>query len=286
MVSSLLTNESLPIAVVDQGLLDQDRNWLRTRNVQIVCVEPGIPFINKRFGCCYSFFDIDNAPFENIIYLDADLLVLKPLTYIRKVLKRGHVICSLSDPAKTLRSRLRYEPIDKIIRQVGAKAFMNSFRREFGSLSTMHKRYVCSRFNTGVVGIRRSTLQTLKQTLYKYHDYFEKFRFPDQDLFSLLLAEHNIRPVNLPYPYNATRLHCLPEAGAGAGRWRKTYYEGVSVRIEDGALRIEQNRIKGGRRFRNEDIRVLHFNTKEKPWHPEATMREGFKGLWEYYYKM
>jgi len=286
LINSIRCNSPMPITIIDEGFTDDQRGILKNMDINLIKVQRSIPINSERFVCCYAFFDIDQAPYDTIVYLDADTIVLQNISELAILALKSKVVCSYANPAKSLEKSIRFNSISEIIKKIGRKAFLSDLKMEFQTLSTFYKQFTYPQLNTGVVAIRKETLIKIKNSLPKYSKYFSIFKYPDQDLFSLLLAEYGIRPRIIPYLYNATRLHCHPFRTKIPRSWQKGYYENIVLSIKEGKATIIKNKIKKGCKFKNEPIYVLHFNTAEKPWHAGVILREGFKELWEFYYNL
>jgi lipopolysaccharide biosynthesis glycosyltransferase len=286
LIKSIRRNCPMPITVIDEGFSNEQKNILLSLNADLMNVHRAIPINSERFVCCYAFFDIDQAPYDTIIYLDADTIVLQDISELFIKAKKNGVVCSPSNPAKSLEKKFPFNSISEIIKKAGRTEFLHDLKKEFGSFTTFHKQFAYPRLNTGVVALNKNVLKQIKQSLPKYSKYFSRLQYPDQDLFSLLLAEYGIRPAILPYWFNVTRLHGHPVKSLSPKPWQAAYYGGIDISINEGQLTLVRNKIKGGIGLSNIPAKVLHFNSIEKPWRNDVVLREGFKELWQYYYTL
>jgi len=286
LVKSIRHNMQAAVTVLDQGLTPDQVNELAALGVDVRHAPRCIPIDNERFGCCYAFFDIDAAPYDTILYIDADMLVLEDISELFEVIEKKGVVSSGASPNKYLENRHHLSSITGLIVGLGRKEFVADFRREFGGVRGLLRQLLHDKVNTGIVGFRRDVLLTVKARIPAYGKYFTRLKHPDQDLLSLVLADRGIRYHRLDYVYNATRLHGNPQTTNRQRRWMRIFHESIVVRFTEGRCAIVENRNRRGLQFNNTPIKALHYNSSEKPWIPGVTLRDGFKEIWEFYFRL
>ncbi len=287
LLKSIARNFPVPVAVLDQGLTDDQVRSLESLGATVHSVNRTIPFNHKRFGCCYALFDIDAAPFESLLYLDADMLVLEDLSPVFELVDSGKIVCAAMDPSKVLVNKKHsMQSIYRIAKYVGENQVLQCIRGNDGFIKSLIKLFTYFRLNAGLLGILKARLVELKSGLEKYTPLYKRLMFPDQDLLSLLLAEHNIKFHRIGFEYNATRIHTKSKVEGARKKNRSSVFRALEVVQEDGRLKLLRNNNRLGLQFHDLNVKVLHFNLGVKPWYKDATLREGFKELWEYYYKL
>jgi lipopolysaccharide biosynthesis glycosyltransferase len=285
LVNSIRKNSPLPVALIDEGLTPHQRQQLIDLDVQILQVHRTIALDTRRFGCCLALFDIDQAPFDSILYLDADTLVLDDLSHLFPLIKQFAVVATVENPTGCFLRKSHRPRVRRILRRVGRREFIRDLRPDFGGFLNRFKKARMLVLNSGLLGIKKELLKTLKTSVPKYLKYISRFQFPDQNLLSLLLAEQGIRFHELDWTYNVCRLHCHPTESPRPRRFHAAYCRNVEVRFENGLLYLVRNKNRWGVRFHDRRVKVLHFNTIDKPWR-DIPLRKGFKDLWEHYYNL
>src|SRR5690606_32096826 len=86
LINSIRRNAPAPITVIDEGLRSEQLEWLRRNDVETRRVRRSIPVNDPRFGCCYALFDIDAAPYERIVCIDPDAIVLTDVRHLARTL--------------------------------------------------------------------------------------------------------------------------------------------------------------------------------------------------------
>lgn len=279
LVNSIRANAPAPITVIDEGLTTDQRQWLARAGVESRRVRRSIPVNDPRFGCCFALFDIDAAPYDRIICIDPDAIVLADIRTLFAVLERKPIAAASSNLARTLvdpgyQRKLRHAfPANRL-------QFLLRHPRHIADLFTRRHGALCS----GTVAVRRELLPMLRAAAVRYQDFIRNFRLPDQDLLSLCVADLGVDCATLPFEMNAATLHALPDSKL-ADEQLKRKYRWVSANVEmlagNGKLRIRPN---GNTNFEQQEIRVLHFAGPDKPWKSGATLRPGFREIWQYYH--
>jgi lipopolysaccharide biosynthesis glycosyltransferase len=280
LVKSVIINSPAQISVIDQGLTENQVEILKSLGADVVKTPRKIPINDKRFGCCYGFFDIEYIPYDTIIYLDADMIVLEDIRDLFSKITEKNILCSYAKPSKALFKKRLTSPIRKISHEVTDPEFIHTARK----ISSLYKFRKYKRLNSGIVGIKRSTITKMNTGIDSHSAILSQLSFPDQDLLSLLVADFKIKVKGLSYLDNATQLHAHLNYATENRTWPKKYNETISLSFNKGKMKIVKNLNPNGYDLENHPIRVLHYNTKDKPWIESVKLREGFKEIWDYYY--
>ena len=274
LIKSINLNSPLPVSVIDQGMTPDQLKQIRTLGANPISVDRCIKIDDERFGCCYVLFDIDMAPYENILYLDADMIVFDDLSHLGKLIAKHGMLWSISNPAKLLRNK-RYRPkIYNLVKNIKNIENSNEFYREYKNYcgkNLLRRRN--TRLNSGILGVKKDLMRKIKKEIPKYNYFLDKFKYPDQDLLSLIKSDLGIKGYQLSYEYNACKLHIKSNKICNA-------------RFDNEHLYISENTSIFGLRPDNLKIKILHYNNHEKPWLPNSSLKEGFKEIWEYYYNL
>lgn len=282
LVNSILANSPGPITVIDEGLTREQRNWLAGAGVDTLRVARSIAINDPRFGCCYALFDIDAAPYDRIICIDPDAIVLEDIRSVVALLDEYAIATTSANAFRTLinpgyRRKLRHAfPYPRW-------HFLSQHPHKL--LDLFSSRY--SALQSGVVVLRRDLLPSIRKATASYRELFTAFALPDQDLLSLCVADLEVPWAQLPYTMNAPTLHALPSSLVADPRLRRKY-EWISNNVEsmiaNGKLEIAPRGNAG--QFEHQSIHVLHYAGPDKPWRPEAMLRPGFRELWRHYHDM
>jgi len=278
LINSIRRNAPAPITVIDEGLRPEQLEWLRRNDVETRRVRRSIPVNDPRFGCCYALFDIDAAPYERIVCIDPDAIVLTDVRHLARTLDDKPIAVASGNSFRTL--------MQSDYRRKLHHAFpRNKWRFLFNH--PRHLRHLLpSPFfavSSGVMAVRRELLPRIREAALQYRPFFEAFRLPDQDLLSVCLATTGIAAEKLPFEMNAAFLHAPPEA-SGINAHTRRKYEWVSRNVRfafhDGHMELA---IRGSR---PRPIDVLHYAGVNKPWKPGARLRPGFRELWMHYHDL
>lgn len=283
LINSIRANSPAPVTVIDEGLTSAQRLWLAAANVDVRRVERSIAVNDPRFGCCYALFDIDAAPYEHIVCIDPDALVLQDVRSLFRLLDEAPVAAATSNQSRMLQ--------DPGYRRKLRRAFPGNRIRFLAS----HPRHLRNLFpgprfalNSGVVAIRRNLLPRIRGAARKYAAFFTRFKLPDQDLLSLCLADIGADCRPLPFEMNATTLHALPEsalAGKSLARKYRWVSENIDIVAGESALWIRNRDGSHCGEF-HLAVRILHYAAPDKPWRPDALLRPGMRELWQYYHDL
>lgn len=282
LVNSLRQHHDLPITVIDEGLTEDQRDALAQADVEVRRVSRSIPINSDRFGCCYALFDIDAAPYDRIVCIDPDAIVLAPLHDVFGAVTQHGLVASAANGAGAL--------LQKGYRQKMAKSLPRGKWKRLSFLLRFPRylRFVLGDkgrpMSSGLVGVRRELMPGLRTAAMRYQDYFKALRWPDQDLLSYCVLDLGLDWKAFPYAYNAARLH-EPAAQPALSETQsipRALNDCVTTQFSEFGLRIinshRDHLASGGL-----DIRVLHFAGAFKPW-KEMELRSGFRELWQRYY--
>lgn len=281
LVNSIRANSPAPVTVIDEGLTADQRAWLANAGVETRRVARSIPVDDPRFGCCYALFDIDAAPYDRIICIDPDAIVLEDIRTLFASLDKKPIAAASSNLFRTLtcpdyQRKLRHVFPPERLR------FLLRNPRHFAAYFTRRHAALCS----GTVAVRREVMPRLRAAAVRYADFFTSFKLPDQDLLSLCIADLDLECALLPYEMNAATLHVLPDTSLADEALRRKYRwisENVAMRFMDGGLEIKPND-DTARSFELQKIRVLHYAGPDKPWKSDAQLRAGFREIWQHYH--
>src|SRR5690606_28374689 len=108
LINSIRRNAPAPITVIDEGLRSEQLEWLRRNDVETRRVRRSIPVNDPRFGCCYALFDIDAAPYERIVCIDPDAIVLHDVRDLFSLIDAVPVAAATANPLTTFIRNSRY----------------------------------------------------------------------------------------------------------------------------------------------------------------------------------
>jgi lipopolysaccharide biosynthesis glycosyltransferase len=279
LVKSIRCNSPISTTVLDTGLSELQRSQLLRLGAHVIKPQRTVDLdVTSRFGCCYAFFDIAQAPYENILYIDADCLVLQNLKSVFRRIEKHGVVAVNGAPARLL-ANAKFRP------EVGG-----GFPRDAAGEIEPAFRHVRADYpvlNTGVVGIKRSLMERVVAETAKYAPFFGRFRYPDQDLFNIILAELHIDWHNLGYLYNATSLNNDLERTAER---KKSLFQqlerNLDLEISNQEILIRRNRAKRGASVSGKRVAIVHYTSGEKPWLRPDVLRPGMYELWQTYHDL
>ena len=285
LMKSIKVNSPLPVTVINQGMEGDQIEYLKSLGANVIDVTRSININDDRFGCCYVLFDIDNAPYDRLLYLDADMLVLGDLTHLDSKIREHKFLWTLSNPSKLIKKRKYKARIKHALNRIQDKdAFYKHYKSDYSFIKGyLRKQKSC--LNSGILGIDKSLMEEMKNGIDKYKPFLDKFIYPDQDLLSLLKVDYSIKGYQLGYEYNACRLHGHPKYSCEAKIF-KGIGDLLDLRFYENKLYIKSNKCKKGLVVDNLKIKVLHYNNSEKPWNSGVKLKAGFKEIWDYYYNL
>lgn len=280
LVNSIRANSPAPVTVIDEGLSGQQRAWLALNGVETRRVKRSIPMDDPRFGCCYALFDIDAAPYERIVCVDPDAIVLEDIRPLFAALDREPIAAASSNLLRTLEDP-GYQRKLRHAFPSGRLAFLSQRPLHLAHFFSRQHAALCS----GTLAVRRELMPRLRDTASRYAGFYTRFRLPDQDLLSLCVARLGVGCLMLPFEMNAAGLHALPDSRMADARLRRKYAwvsQYVEMAFDDGKLEICTSLATGGVMRRR--IRVLHYAGPDKPWKRDAMLRPGFREIWQRYH--
>lgn len=284
LIKSLKRNSPLPVTVIDQGMEAGQVKHLEELGANVISVTRCIDIDDERFGCCYVLFDIDEAPYDRILYLDADMLVFDDLSHMDELIKEHKFVYSYENTVKLLNKKRYKGRLRRLFSSwPEGKQFLKDYPEYAGIRGFFRRRE--STLNSGILGVDKALFQKLKTGISKYGPYLDRFRFPDQNLLSLLRIDFGVKGYALGYEYNACRIHGHTEKSVQAELFQHTR-KFIELSFEDHRLYLKANHHKRGIPANNLLIKVLHYNNVEKPWKPDVVLAEGFKEVWEYYFNL
>ncbi|HEX7029505.1 MAG TPA: hypothetical protein VF254_02825 [Gammaproteobacteria bacterium] len=285
LTNSIRCNSDAPVAVIDVGLSGAQRRWLSRNGISCHRPARSIPVDSDRFFGCYALFDVDAAPFDRMIVIDPDVLVLEDVRDLFRRLDRHPLLATPDHIGRLLRNREYRCPLTRCIPKRPKKKMLQFLARHPNVLPrTLTARF--SALSSGTVVVRRELIAQLRKTAMKYADFFGDFPLPDQNLLSLCLADMRIAAGLLDYEDNAAGLHFSDTAAFPPKERREAHWLDANVRIEiDSNGIILHNSQRKGAAHGGSRVRVLHYSGARKPWHEQASFRRGFLELWQRYYR-
>ncbi len=276
LVNSVRRHCPVPVTVLDSGMTPAQCDALRTLGAEVVKASRVVDVdVKSRFGCCYGFFDLCDAPYDNLLYIDADCIVLQDLRELFALIDCRGVVGVTAGQYKVLFNKRHVARVGGSLPRLADASIDPAFA---------HINPRARGMNTGVVGVRRDVMQKVVALTPKYSAFFEHFRFPDQDLFNIILAELKIDWFDLGYLYNAVLLQGSPEHTKlkhNVDKYAQISRD-VMLDMADGKVRIVENKNPEGMQYQDVLVKVLHFSTAEKPWLADSyTLREGMQQLWQ-----
>ncbi|HEX7048114.1 MAG TPA: hypothetical protein VF275_11150 [Gammaproteobacteria bacterium] len=282
LANSIRKHSHFPIAVIDVGLTDNQRLWLSGNGISSHRPQRSIPVDSERFFGCYALFDVDAAPFDRMVVIDPDVLVLENIDDLFQQLDTHPLMATADHIGQLLRNANYRCPLTRCIPKRPKKRMLRFCAKHPGVLfKTLTGRY--SALSSGTVAVRRELISELRAAATNYADFFGDFPLPDQNLLSLCLADLGIVAGLLGYEDNAATLHftdssAFPEKERREARWLDDH---AQVEINGDSIILRND---GQRAARKESrIRILHFAGARKPWQEGASFRPGFLELWQHH---
>lgn len=280
LVASIHRNSHAPI---DVGLTSEQIAWLSRHEISCHRPQRSIPVDSDRFFGCYALFDIDAVPFDRIIAVDPDVLVLEDISDLFRRLDDNALLAAPDRTAQLLRNRSFHCPLSRCIPKRSKKKMLK-FCSEHPRvlLKTLTGRYPA--LNSGIVAVRRTLIPDLRSAASKYADFFGDFPLPDQNLLSLCLADLGISAGLLGYEDNAVSLHFadapdVSETLRRDVRWTDAH---IQVEVNSDGVYMRNDQLDGSGHGGSR-IRILHYVGTQKPWHGDVSYRSGFLDLWQHY---
>ncbi len=278
LIKSIRCNSPTPTTVLDTGMTAAQVEQLRTLGADVIKPQRTVDVdVSSRFGCCYAFFDIAQSSYDNILYIDADCLVLQDLKSVFRKIQRHGVVAVSGGPARLLVNAKSKPRIGGGLPRDAAGEVEPLFR----DIPQDH-----AVLNTGVVGIKRALMEQVVAEAPKYSAYFQRFAYPDQDLFNIILADLRIGWHNLGYLYNATSLNNDSQKTIHKKQMAlfKQMEDDLDVQVMEYSIHIGKNRNKRGAKVSGKQVAIVHYTSSEKPWIKPDSLRPGMYELWRAYH--
>ncbi len=278
LIKSIRCNSPTPTTVLDTGLTPSQVEQLRALGAEVFKPQRTVDVdVSSRFGCCYAFFDIAQSPYENILYIDADCLVLQDLSSVFKKVRQHGVVAVSGGPARLLINGKGKPRLGRGLPRDAAGEIEPLFR------GIPHSHIV---LNTGVVGIKRSLMERVVKEAPRYSAYFQRFAYPDQDLFNIILADLKIGWHDLGYLYNATSLNNDSQKTIHDKQRAmfKQLEDNLDLEVSEYGIRIAKNRNRRGAKVSGKEVAIVHYTSSEKPWLKPDVLRPGMYELWRRYH--
>lgn len=197
----------------------------------------------------YLQLKLNRIDAEKIIYLEADMLLLKNIDHLFDKINNINVISCMDDAAKAT---------------IEGPNYIDNCGRYFIKDSELYKKYArCKGYNGGLVGASKNVYNLLA-ILYSYYiiDYENQYRLLAQSLLNQFFIEENISVTDIGLEYNFSGINEYYDNP----NLYKVFFNGKSWEVK----------------FNEIDISILHFTGKNKPFFNED--KHVLRDLWNYYY--
>lgn len=246
--NSINRNAKASICFFDVGMNEQQVKILEKLG-NVVKVERTIttphikvPGLEKSYAC----LDSTQSGFDNIIYLQYDMLVLEDIRHLFEDVEEHFIMATKASNYNLLTNPSWERPLSHYL---------------LPGITCFNPNFSC--MNGGFFVITKDNLLILREGMEKYEEYFPKFHAVDQNLLNILLDLKGLQWTELPYEYNATKAH-----------WR--LYESI-CKFE---VSVNFNKAQ----INDREVKVLHFHGwPQKPWTHPSWFREGVVKLWKFY---
>jgi len=192
LINSIREYHDYPISVLDGGLTKDQIDKLEKGDIKVIRNLSIIDLNHPRYTCSNILFDIDKSGYNDILYLDSDIIILDDISEIFELIKEYKYVGvkDCSDGLYEGRDPKDWLPIEK----GGNNFFMGDH----------------DMMNSGVVGIN-STLFTreLKPHVAKYSEEVKTYQMHDQELLRNVSNDANIKYEEIDWKYNAIYLRSL-----------------------------------------------------------------------------
>jgi lipopolysaccharide biosynthesis glycosyltransferase len=241
-----------PLVIIDTGLLytypfetiriEPEKALVNTANVQkAVWMKDASPYLQLLLS---DYIDADK-----IIYLEADMLILKNIDHLFSYIEEDNFIAVMDDAAYAT--------------TILDHAYIDSAGRYFKEGSLFREYYKYNKgYNGGLVGASKKAYTDLKKGYEWYINNEKEFRLLAQSLLNMYFVEEHISVHDLGLPYNFSGIN--------------EYYDKPYL------YRTEPNEEGIGLQFMGVDISVVHFTGKNKPFFSEENNIGKF--IWNAYY--
>lgn len=262
-------NPSAKIEVLDTGLSNEQVMELEKLHIQVIDIKWKLKkhFHNKRewhsdFSVYGSLF-IDESSFDNIIFLDSDLLILDDLSEYFRLIERYKVVATKSNSVKCYFNPNASIPLRRYISEKG--------RKDLDKQYDINWDYVT--LNSGFWGIQKSYYKELKEAYWHLLEEMEtEFTFHDQTFINIALCLDNTCFYDAGFGYNAVNIGALNAYSSIKGFVKYMLYK----------FTRQAYRIKGlSVYYKGVSVKVLHWTGRNKPFlNNIRTIRGGGTLLW------
>lgn len=269
LINSIRRFHSDPITVIDEGLTEEQRAKLGAANIDVRKANRSVQLDSDRYGCCYAIFDADAAPYERLICIDPDAILIENVAELFELAQK-HPICAVSGNA----FRALVEPgYRRKLHHSFPRSKWQFLRKHPRFFSPLRRRF--SSLNSGVVVMQREVLPVLRAAAVNFSEFYEDFALPDQDLLALCLADIGVRYHTLDPIFNAVGLHWDSENEALQPVFRRRAVRMDAMIGWEGRLPIVT--LGSGQII---CPKVVHFAGIDKPWLHDMPLRAGLRELW------
>lgn len=196
----------------------------------------------------YLQLKLNTIKADKIMYLEADMLILKNIDHLFEYINNINVIACMDDAAKAT---------------MEGENYIDNCGRYFIKGSELSKKYArCKGYNGGLIGASKTVYKFLSLFYSAYIlDYEDQYRLLAQSLLNQFFIEENIPVTDIGLEYNFSGIN--------------EYYDYPELYKVNFDKNWKVN-------FNGVDISILHFTGKDKPFFNED--KHVLRGLWEYYY--
>jgi len=246
------TNPQIPIVVFDAGLSAQERSAIQARGaVTLPLANRYVPRAESVQGTHYNasifaLMEFDRLPFDRILHLDADTVVLGSLAPFVSSLQDSEFLGVCDFPPLTLADNVG----DRVQQELAIALFGFS-----------EKELLSPAFNAGVFSISSSAYRRIRPLMDAAYDSPLLLPLRDQTLLNISLVAGGLRraePLSVHYNF------------------RHRFRRAANVRWD--GIEVHQNLLVP--RFRGELVKILHFIGADKPWHQSFTEHPEALSLW------
>ncbi len=195
LINSIRKYHDYPITVLDGGLTRQQVDALELANIPVIKPENIVDLEHPRYSCSNIIFEIDRAGYDQILFLDSDIILLNNISEIFEFIKEYKYVGvkDCSDGLYEGRDPKDWLPLEK----GGTNFFMGDH----------------DMMNSGVVGIDRELYRNkLKPHIYKYKEEVKTYQMHDQELLRNISNDANIEYEKIDWKYNAIYLRSLRQS--------------------------------------------------------------------------
>ena len=266
--------------VLDGGLSDANKKILADAGAEVVRYKRAIPIDHPRFGPAYALFDIGLIPYETVIYLDADMLVVESLNWLIEEAYTSEILVSGANSHLSLKYKDYKMKLTALIKKMSEeqKGIISSINADIIKNSESFQN-----INTGALCIKTGLMRTIAENAKVFSGLFDQLENPDQELLSIVLAHMNKQPKNIPWCYNAT--YCHGTSKSKDGRLRTVTTSDLSgikwtQHFDDGKLNFYATNEDSGQKTK---IFIIHYITKDKPWIDGNCIKPEYRIIWKHF---